>query len=357
MRVGIANEETWSFLHEIYADLAEHHDVSLYKRRTFHLPIFNSRVNRYLFYKDMRSFLTDNDVVFFEWASELLAVATHLPKECGIVVRLHRYEMYKWIERINWDAVDVIIVVSEAKRKEFVARLPDQASKLVVINEAVSLDKFKPYPKQFSGDIGTLCHLTPRKRVYDLILTFAELIQERDDLHLHIGGGQHRSHGDYYQAMLKAVDELDLQEKVTFYGHQSEPATWYRNIDIFVSNSFSEGLQVAPIEAMASGCYCLSHAWDGADELLPESNLYLTDRQLQSKILAYCEASAAVKQEKQSLMRSIVHDKFDINQTKAKVRQLIEDAGVGTATAAVPTRQMSMPRPTSTIEKDTKVHQ
>jgi glycosyltransferase involved in cell wall biosynthesis len=327
MRVGIANEETWSFLHEIYADLVEHHDVSLYQRRTFHLPIFNSRVNRYLFHKDMRSFLSANDVVFFEWASELLAVATHLPKECGIVVRLHRYEMYKWIERINWDAVDVIIVVSEAKRKEFVARLPDQASKLVVINEAVSLGKFKPYPKQFSGDIGTLCHLTPRKRVYDLILTFAELAQERDDLHLHIAGGQHPSHGDYYQAMLKVVKELDLQEKVTFYGHQSEPANWYRNIDIFVSNSFSEGLQVAPIEAMASGCYCLSHAWDGADELLPADYLFLTNEKLKSQILNYCELPEAKKQEQKKYMRSLATQNFDVEKTKRQIRNLVEITG------------------------------
>jgi hypothetical protein len=38
------------------------------------------------------------------------------------------------------------------------------------------------------------------------------------------------------------------------------------------------------MEAVASGCYCLSHDWDGADELLPAENLYLTDSQLRQSV-------------------------------------------------------------------------
>ena len=57
-------------------------------------------------------------MVFFEWASVLLANATHLQKQSGIVTRLHRYEMYHSVEWVNWEAVDKIILVSQAK-KEF----------------------------------------------------------------------------------------------------------------------------------------------------------------------------------------------------------------------------------------------
>ena len=80
MRLGIVNEETWSFFDEIYADLAENHQTTLFKRRTWKLPVFYARANRYLFHRDLQSFMRNNDVVFFEWASELLATATHLPK-------------------------------------------------------------------------------------------------------------------------------------------------------------------------------------------------------------------------------------------------------------------------------------
>jgi glycosyltransferase involved in cell wall biosynthesis len=165
MRVGIVNEETWSFLHEIHADLDERHRVSLFRRRKLRLPVFEMRANRHLFRRDLNAFLNANDVVFFEWASELLAEASHLPKRAPIVTRLHRYELYKWVDRINWPAVDRIILVSETKKAEFLARFPDQASKITVIPVGVDPQKFQLRSGTFQGNIGILCHLTPRKRV------------------------------------------------------------------------------------------------------------------------------------------------------------------------------------------------
>ncbi|MHB1415261.1 MAG: hypothetical protein ACYC1C_08415, partial [Chloroflexota bacterium] len=94
---------------------------------------------------------------------------------------------------------------------------------------------------------------------------------------------------------------------------------------IFVSNSYSEGLQVAPMEAMASGRYTLSHRWDGADELLPEQNLYLTDEELQRKVLYYCEAPEAIKRHHQEQMRSIACENFDLRLVSARIRDVVEE--------------------------------
>ena len=103
LRVGIAIQETWSFFHEIYDDLTANYKTTLFKRRSWKLPVFHARINQYLLQHDIRALMKANDVVFFEWASELLAVATHQKKVCGIVTRLHRYEMYEWANRINWE--------------------------------------------------------------------------------------------------------------------------------------------------------------------------------------------------------------------------------------------------------------
>lgn len=321
MRLGIATEETWNFFNEIYAGLQQRYTTTVFQRRQWRLPFLHERINVALLQYDLRKFLQNNDVVFFEWASGLLVLATQMPKQCAIVTRLHRYELYEWADQVNWDAVDKIIVVSHAKKREFAARFPQQAGKLVVSPPSTSLEKFTPKPKAFSGDIGILCHLTPRKRVYELILTFYELTQKRNDLHLHIGGGEDPKFTDYAHALHHLVEQLNLQDKVTFYGNVREPWQWYSKIDIFVSNSYSEGLQVAPMEAMASGCYCLAHHWGGAEELLPADYLYMTDRQLQEKILQYVDLSEEQKQVQKTRMRTIAAERFDINQT---VRQIIE---------------------------------
>jgi glycosyltransferase involved in cell wall biosynthesis len=161
--------------------------------------------------------------------------------------------------------------------------------------------------------------------VYELVLAFAELEKKRPGLHLHIGGSSNKF-SDYNDALHSLVRKLNLQDQVTFYGDVSEPWTWYPKIDVFVSNSYSEGLQVAPMEAMASARYCLSHHWDGAEELLPVDHLFLTDAELQERILAYCDLPEDEKRREQAEMRAIASEKFDLELIKGQIRDVIESA-------------------------------
>jgi glycosyltransferase involved in cell wall biosynthesis len=132
---------------------------------------------------------------------------------------------------------------------------------------------------------------------------------------------------DYYEALDRLVRKLGLQSQVTFYGHVAQPEAWYRQIDIFISNSYSEGLQVAPMEAIASGCYCLSHAWDGAEELLPDANLFMTGSELKKKIHAYCARTESEKRAMLADLYTLVRDNFDVDRTKGEIRQLVESVG------------------------------
>lgn len=325
MKLGIAVDESWNFFDEIFDHLVQNHDVNVFRPRETRLPILNGRANNYLFRRDFEGFLKNSEVVFFEWASEMLTRATGLPKHCGIVTRVHRFELYRWADRVNWDAVDRIIVVSNAKKEEFGARFPDQISKIVVIPEAISLDKFQFKPKTFNGDIGILCHLRPRKRVYELILAFSELAKIRDDCHLHIGGGLIPGLEEYHVAIHMLVNELELSDRITFYGRVTDSASWYTNIDIFISNSYSEGLQVSPMEAIASGCYCLAHHWDGADELLPGESLYFTNRELVSLIQYYFEVSPEEKEKRLAKQRERVINNFDVAKIARQINQVIEE--------------------------------
>ena len=327
MKLGVAIDDTWAYFKDFYNDLNLHHQVTVFKPRSFHSPIFRERINQFVYNREYTHFLQSNQVVFFEWATGLLQKACQFPKMCGMVTRIHRYEMYNWVEQINWEPVDKIIVVSNAKKREFIARAPEQAHKLVVIPEAISLEKFQSTPKQFSGDIGILCHLSPRKRVYELILAFNELVLEGGNYHLHIGGGKRRAFLDYHDALVYLVRALNLEDKVTFYGNVKNAREWYNKIDIFVSNSYSEGLQVSPMEAIASGCYCLSHQWDGAEELLPADNLYLTDSELIGKIKQYAGLSQTEQLQKITDLQSIVHEQFNTETIKAQIRQVIEEVG------------------------------
>ena len=97
-------------------------------------------------------------------------------------------------------------------------------------------------------------------------------------------------------------------------------------MDVFVSNSYWEGQQVALLEAMATGCHCLAHAWSGVEEVLPADNVYVTDNELQGKILDYCGVPDSERRARQERMRTIACEKFDLEMTRAGVRRVIERA-------------------------------
>jgi len=234
--------------------------------------------------------------------------------------------MYQWVSKVKWDSVDKIIFVSNAMQDKFCLQFPEQRHKTVVIPVGISTELYQlKRTGNNGGNIGTLCFLSPRKRVYELILAFYELTKTNNNLHLHIGGSPDPAFTDYIEAMERIVCELKLQDKVTFYGAITKPWEWYQNIDIFISNSYSEGLQVALMEAMASGCYCLSHYWDGVEELLPLTNLYYSDQELQERVVRYLNKLEIEKQKDQEEMRSIACEKVDIQRVKAQIREVIEE--------------------------------
>jgi len=328
MRIGVVNEETWGFFNEIFAELSVHHQVSIFHSGLRKLPIFESRINNILTRRDWLNFVSGQDLIFCEWASESLVYLTHLPKTTKIVTRLHRYELYNWVEKVNWAAVDKIIFVSEAKRKEFAQLYPATVDRQIVIPVGIDFDKFLQKPREFQGNIGILCHLTPRKRIYELILAFSVLARQTQDYHLHIAGGKHPRFGDYYQALYQLVRRLGISSRVTFYGNVDNPKEWYSGIEIFVSNSYSEGLQVAPMEAVAGGCYCLAHHWDGADELLPINNLFLTEHELIERVDQFSKMSGTEQVKRITDLQSNIQEQFNIHKLKKQIRQLIEDVAV-----------------------------
>jgi glycosyltransferase involved in cell wall biosynthesis len=329
IQLGVVNPETWSFLRDLYLFLSQKYVTTVFRPRSCRSPIFRERIERSLLGRDLDRLFRLNDVVFFEWASRLLALATSRPKAGPIITRLHRWELYIWAHHINWELVDYVILVSEAKRREFLDQFPAQAAKTRVIPVGIPLNRFAFCEKEFSGNIGTLCHIMPRKRLYDLILLFSELLEDMPSLHLHIAGDPQPEHLDYYTSLQHLVDRLSLRQKVTFHGFIEKPWEWYPSIDIFVSHSFSEGLQVSPMEAMACGCYTLSHHWNGAEELLPSDCLYVCDRELKEKVLAYMRLPSQEKQIQRMRMRNEAVLRFDIQKASQLVSEVVDLAAEG----------------------------
>jgi glycosyltransferase involved in cell wall biosynthesis len=324
--IFVGERGNWSFFRDIFADLRANYDTVLFQPKVYQTPLLYGRLNRWSLRHRVRSVMRRCDVAFFEWASELLEVATHQPKCCPVVTRLHAFELYAWGPRINWDRVDRVILVSEAMRRNFIEEYPAHADKTVVVYNGVRLDTFKPDPQDGSLNLGMLCSMIPRKRVYEAILAFHELRGRGIPATLHVAGGRVPGPGqdEYYIACHRLVKKLHLEDDVRFYERIEGTAEWLRQIDVFISHSFWEGHQVALVEAMASGCYCLSHGWGGVEEVLPAACVYVSDGELLDKISEYHSSPAAKKRELRATMRQLACSRFDAEVQKRRIRQVID---------------------------------
>ena len=325
MKVGIVFDGQQHFLQELIADWKDHFSIEVYDFTPIEFPVAKGRINPVLHRLSLQSFLNKQDVVFFEWVGENLVLASQLLHKAKIVTRLHSWELFHHAKRVNWQAVDKIVLVSQAMERKFHEMYPDNEDKTVVLPAGKSLTHFVPQPHEFSGKLAMMGNIVPIKRVYEMVLAYAVLHNEDSRYTLHLAGKPDDSFNNqrYYASLLGLIDKLGLQEKVFFDGYV-DPTHWLPEMDIFVSNSYWEGQQNALIEAMAAGCYCLSHFWDGAEEILPQENLFSSEAMLVEKILAYAAMSEENKTQWQQRMRSIAAEKFDLNASVEQYRALIK---------------------------------
>ncbi len=326
--VFVGERGNWSFFNEIFKGLSSAYHPTVFVPPNYRLPILSGRLNRWAFRQRMRSILQENRVNFFEWASDLLEIATHMPKTNSIVTRLHAFELFVWGPKINWGHVDRVILVSQSMQHEFIRRFPEHSDKSLVVYNGVDLEKFvPPAQRAFQMNIGMLCRINPVKRIYEMVMTIYRIKRLGFRPHLYIGGGWDSGgfFETYYVAILRLIEKLDLSNEVTICGEVKQPSEWLKNIDIYVSNSYFEGQQVSLIEAMASGCYCLAHAWEGAGEIVPQENLFLTDEELVQKIVEYAKMDDLKRNQRQARMREIASEKFDVKRQIAQIRNVVDE--------------------------------
>jgi glycosyltransferase involved in cell wall biosynthesis len=169
--------------------------------------------------------------------------------------------------------------------------------------------------------------LHPVKRVYEVVLQIAQMHSRGYPFQLRIAGRRNPRFLRYARAIETLVAKLGLTGSVAFDGFVEDMPGWYESIDVFISNSYWEGQPLSLLEAMASGCYCLSHCWDGAEEVLPDENIFATDSDLRAKLISYAGLPRAEKRQAQARMRAIAEEKFDERRMVREIIDLIESVG------------------------------
>lgn len=221
----------------------------------------------------------DVDTVFCEWACEN-AVWHSRNKRPGtrLIVRLHRFEAFRdFPARIDWSAVDALIVVSDHFRDLMVEQHGVDPARVHVIPQYIDwhalrreklpqarftlgLVGINPFGhKRFDRAIDFLAALRaadPRFRlaVRSVMPWQIDWVWNRED----------ETRRQFEAVFARIFADPALRDHVRFDPAGPDMEEWYRGIGTILSSSDSEGCHTSVMEAMASGATAVVHDWPGA---------------------------------------------------------------------------------------------
>jgi glycosyltransferase involved in cell wall biosynthesis len=205
-------------------------------------------------------------------------------------------------------------------------RLP--ASRIRVVVNGVDTARFAPAanaaPRSAPGPtVGVLTRLDARKGLPYLIQAMAQIRSDLSDARLLIGGdGEDRS------ALQRQARSLGLTERVEFVGAVSEPATFYRQLDLFVLPSLDEALGLVLLEAMASGLPVVGTRVGGIPEILEDGAQGLLVAPADSRALAGAIRALWSDPLRRSRMGEMARQqalRFDIGRTAKELQAAYEE--------------------------------
>jgi glycosyltransferase involved in cell wall biosynthesis len=179
---------------------------------------------------------------------------------------------YSIAARIGYRLLDMNIAVSEGVKQRMIHRKLVSPRKVKVISNPIEM-------KKIEKPTGTTLGLRPTIQLlavgrlnflkdYDTMLRAVDIIRKEHKVELNILGD-----GEERERLIALIEELDLQKNVNLIGNVLDTSKWYREADLLVLSSISEGFANVIVEALAHGVPVVStDCLSGPREILNKSS-------------------------------------------------------------------------------------
>jgi hypothetical protein len=258
-------------------------EIIEFTKKRFNVRVFEGKTEDELY-----ELMQWSDISWFEWCTNLAAIASNKPKVCKMVVRLHRYEAYSnWPGQVNWRNVDTLITVGNpVVMQTLTARVPGIAemTNVVSIPNGVNLEKFRFVDRRKGKNIAFLANLRMVKNPAFLIQCMQKLHYIDREYKLFIAGNVVEPEIEQY--LRHIVKALKLQDTVVFEPFQRDVFGWLCDKHYIVSTSIIEGLPMCILEGMACGLKPVIHNYPGAEGVFPKEFLFDIAEQFCEQILS-----------------------------------------------------------------------
>lgn len=224
----------------------------------------------------LKKVIEENNINIVNSHSFAAALATAIPlitikKKLTHIFTLHIPERNFYFKvmgiTLNW-LVDKVFTVCKWNEEKLINSGVNQ-NKIKVIYNGINIEKFNSNNKKLSTTsfikIGVVARLVKRKGHSVLLQAVSHFLKNYKDVDIEV---HFFGEGPNLRALEKLAYYLKLQNIVKFHGDTTDITLAYKNIDIFVLPSFSEGLPLTILEAMSSRVPVITTNVNGIPEIV-----------------------------------------------------------------------------------------
>ncbi|MBR3997851.1 MAG: glycosyltransferase [Clostridia bacterium] len=165
---------------------------------------------------------------------------------------------------------DRIAACSDGCRRIFESVLPELKEKCVTVQNCHRFDEIRAlaeedpliYDSSFVNVVMT-ARLTHEKGIERAIKAAAEAVKNGHKLKLHIVGG-----GAMYDELVNLARRMAMSEHTVFYGEQSNPYRYMKNVDLFLVSSYHEAAPMVIDEARSLSLPILTTKTSSAEDMV-----------------------------------------------------------------------------------------
>lgn len=280
--------------------------------------------------------LSQATTILCEWGlGNAVWYANHKRADQRLFVRIHSQELRaQYLRRLNVDAVDAFIFVSELVRTAAVAFHGIPVEKTLVIPNSVDTEALA-LPKQGNAQkvIGFVGSIPQAKRL-DLALDVIEQLLASDpDFKLIVKGRQPQDYPwmsnrpdelTWYQRQFDRIDSINEQfpGAIELEGHGDDMANWYSKVGIVLSASDFESFHYTIADGVASGSVPAVLYWPGAEDVYPRDWI---SRDIESLVDRILRATRQHDSDTVRMNTQFVQDHFSLATVKSRLLQLLND--------------------------------
>jgi glycosyltransferase involved in cell wall biosynthesis len=226
------------------------------------------------------------DFIFCEWAlGNAEFYSRHKKENQKLIVRIHQQEFsLPYFNRIIWEKVDRVILISPLSLERFLSRFPFLKNKSRLIYNMVDCDKLDQEKNPEAGYHLGMLGILPKIKAPHRALEILTILKNHDDrftlfIKSKIPGEldwlkKREPELKYYDAFFNSIDQLGLSESVIFEPFGSDVPEWFRKIGFILSPSDREGSHQSVAEGMSAGSVPVIRNWAGASQIYPGEFIY-----------------------------------------------------------------------------------